>query len=451
MSTPPVSPSGLFGSSATIGKREVQEDAVGWSAPHGETGALPALTVIADGMGGHAAGEVASDIAVNGFLDAWRRGEHGGKTTLIEALDQANALISAHVAEHPETDGMGCTLIGVELDGKTAAYRWISVGDSLLLSVTETGVERLNADHSYREERERLIAAGESLDGAPAPNVLRSALMGFDVPLIDDRQDWRPFAPGETLILATDGIETLSDAQILEIVAANPGANAVAAALVMAVEAAGKPRQDNTTVAVLRPDADEAASPITAPMPPRATDDQPTLSVTADAAAAAKAGAGAAAVEAPTLPARPAVAPGAAASAAKRAPDIRIIVIVVAAVVLALLAILAFSGILSRKPATPDVAAPAAAPAAPEADTPEEAGLPEPDEAAATEGAQQPAERAEGSANAGGNAPANNSASNTGSGSRPGAAPRGEKSPAPQPRANRAPPAVTEPTVADPN
>lgn len=436
MNNTPVSPSGLFGSSATIGKREVQEDAIGWSAPHGETGGLPALTVIADGMGGHAAGEVASDIAVNGFLEAWRRGEHGGKTTLIEALDQANALISAHVAEHPETDGMGCTLIAVELDNKTAAFRWISVGDSLLLSVTPAGIERLNADHSYREERERLIAAGESLDGAPAPNVLRSALMGFDVPLIDDRQEWRPFAPDETLILATDGIETLSDAQIMEIVAANPGANAVAGALVVAVEAAGKPRQDNTSVAVLRPDADAAASPITAPMAPRSSSDQPTLSVAADAAA--KAGA----VEAPTLPARPAPAP----AAARRAPDIRIIVIVAAAVVLALLAMLAFSGILSRKPAKPDGAPEAAAPAAPAVEGPVEAAADQPEEAAAAEGALQPAERAEGSA--GGNAAANNSASNTGRG-RPAAAARAEKSP-PPPRTNRGEPTITEPTVTDP-
>ncbi|AHE54679.1 PP2C family protein-serine/threonine phosphatase [Sphingomonas sanxanigenens] len=445
MSTPPVSVSGLFGTSATIGKREVQEDAVGWSASHNETGGLPALTVIADGMGGHAAGEVASDIAVNGFLDAWRRGEHGGKTTLIEALDQANALISAHVAEHPETDGMGCTLIAVELDGQTAAFRWISVGDSLLLSVTEAGVERLNADHSYREERERLIAAGESLDGAPAPNVLRSALMGFDVPLIDDRQDWRAFAPGETLILATDGIETLSDAQILAIVAANPGANAVAAALVMAVEAAGKPRQDNTTVAVLRPDADEAASPNTAPMPPPTAGDQPTLSVTADAAAAARAGAGIGAPEAPTLPARPARA---AATAAKRAPDVRIILIGVAVAVLALLAILAFSGLLSRKPARSGDAPAAAAPAAPVTDAATEPAPADPDEAAATQGAQQPAERAE--AGTGGNAAANNSASNTGSG-KPAATSRGAKTPPPPARTSRGQPAVTEPTVAGPN
>lgn len=296
MSDTPATSSAVFGTDASIGKREIQEDAIG-SAPLQGDSALPAVTVIADGMGGHAAGEVASNIAVTGFLDAYRRGTPGGGTTLIESLDWANGQIAGHVADHPETDGMGCTLIAVELNAESSAYRWISVGDSLLLSVAAGKVERLNADHSYREERERLIAAGESLDGAPAPNVLRSALMGFDVPLIDDHQEWRTFVPDETLILATDGIETLPDARIAEIVAANSGADAIAHALVAAVDAVGKPRQDNTSVAVLRPDGVDG-TPVTTPASPAAASEQPTLTATPLAAAAASA-------EAKTLTAPP--------------------------------------------------------------------------------------------------------------------------------------------------
>jgi len=322
-----------FGTAATIGKREVQEDSVGWSRERLDLrGDLPALSIIADGMGGHAAGEVASKIAVDGFLDAYRRDAPGGATVLIDSLDWANGQIAGHVAAHPETDGMGCTLVAVEVNADSSAYRGISVGDSLLLSVTPAGIDRLNADHSYREERERLAAAGESLDGAPAANVLRSALMGFDVPLIDNQAEWRAFVPGETLILATDGLETLSPDRVLDIARAHVSASDVANALIASVNASGKPRQDNTSVAVIRPPAlqtpetaeatqppmsmaslrDEAEEPRTLPAgtsPPRET----TTMISADAISAAE--------SARTLPPiRPLPAPSAKPAAAARAP-----------------------------------------------------------------------------------------------------------------------------------
>lgn len=301
-----------FGTAATIGKREVQEDSIGWSRDRYDLkGELPMLSIIADGMGGHAAGEVASKIAVDGFLDAYRRKTPGDATVLIDALDWANGQIAGHVAAHPETDGMGCTLVAVEVNADSTAYRWISVGDSLLLSVKPSGIERLNADHSYREERERLLAAGESLDGAPAANVLRSALMGFDVPLIDNQTEWRAFVPGETLILATDGLETLNPDRVLDIARAHDGASAIADALVASVEASGKPRQDNTSVAVIRPSALHSrtlAEPTQppAPIPDDAESKEPTTTPAAIASAAE---------EARTLPPAPRPLPSPAPSA----------------------------------------------------------------------------------------------------------------------------------------
>ena len=235
----------------SVGKRSAQEDFASYVTPDAMD-VLPQITVVADGMGGHAAGEIASKLAAESFLSACQDLPRGKPSRLWDALHVSNAKIADYTMAHPEHEGMGCTLVAVEVQDGARAYRWISVGDSLLLSVTPSKIERLNEDHSFREAIGRAEAAGESTAGLPSANVLKSAVMGAPFAIVDDHAAWRSFVPHETLVLATDGLDTLSLEHIRAIVNTGGDAKAIATALISAVEEADKPRQDNTTIAVLK-------------------------------------------------------------------------------------------------------------------------------------------------------------------------------------------------------
>lgn len=255
-----------FGTASHQGSRPYQEDTVAATERVVDrSGRLPLLTVIADGMGGHAAGDVASVLAARSFVARWEA-EAGNPERLLDALDAANEAIAGEVARHPVRQGMGTTIVALELSPDTSFCRWLSVGDSLLVRIGSDGLRRLNADHSYRADIARAEAEGEDPEPGIAPNMLRSAVMGGHVPLVDHFEGWQPIPPGSVFILASDGLETLSEAQVAAIVTAGTDAQAIARELVDAVIAAGRPKQDNVTVAVLLPDPDPAAaSPTEAP------------------------------------------------------------------------------------------------------------------------------------------------------------------------------------------
>jgi len=116
----------------------------------------------------------------------------------------------------------------------------------------------LNEDHSLAPEIDKLAAAGrmtwEDAKADPRRHFLRSALTGADMDLID--RSHRPLAlePGDVVILASDGIHTLSEPDILRVATENAarGPEAIADALLAAVDAAGDIYQDNTTVVVVQ-------------------------------------------------------------------------------------------------------------------------------------------------------------------------------------------------------
>jgi protein phosphatase len=151
---------------------------------------------------------------------------------------------------------MGCTLVGTVFG--PAGVEWVSVGDSPLFLLRHGEIVLLNEDHSLAPEIDKLAAAGrmtwEDAKADPRRHFLRSALTGADMDLID--RSHRPLAlePGDVVILSSDGIHTLSEPDILRIVTETVahGPEAVADALLAAVEAGGDIYQDNTTVVVVR-------------------------------------------------------------------------------------------------------------------------------------------------------------------------------------------------------
>lgn len=252
-------------SRATKGARSYQEDtALFWSGrdtrPASGAGEAvadgPVVAVLADGMGGHAGGALASRMACDAFVKAYAGGDGANAERLIEALAAANQAIADAVAADPALAGMGSTLVGVTFGAD--GIEWISVGDSPLLLYRRGEIALLNEDHSLAPELDRLAAVGAiSEDEAkrdPRRHMLRSAVTGDDIDLVDLSQRPLRLEPGDYIILASDGLQTLEAAEIERIVTAyaDDGAPAVANALIRAVEALKDPHQDNATVIAVR-------------------------------------------------------------------------------------------------------------------------------------------------------------------------------------------------------
>jgi protein phosphatase len=260
-------------SRATKGARPYQEDTAAYlGAPSGdafdEGGAsdpqdggrqAPLVAVLADGMGGHAGGSVASQVSCDAFLESYaaQPDDTPRNSRLLAALESSNAAVAERIAADPMLSGMGSTLVGVVFDAGGVA--WISVGDSPLYLYRRGEVALLNDDHSLAPELDRLVAAGR-ISAAEAKNdprrhMLRSAVCGEDVELIDIADKPIALAPGDFVILASDGLQTLESAEIARIVNAYgaDGSAEVADALIRAVENVRDPHQDNATVIVVRP------------------------------------------------------------------------------------------------------------------------------------------------------------------------------------------------------
>lgn len=252
---------------ATRGARNNQEDTAafwpGGTSPLLVRAAVPAsvseqsLAVLADGMGGHAGGALASRMVCEEFLAAAT--VHHGAThdRLRAALDAANTAIASKVADNPLLSGMGSTVIGAVFSDR--GVEWISVGDSPLYLFRQGTLRVLNEDHSLAPELNRLVSLGrlteEEARRDPRRHMLRSAVTGEEIDLIDLASEPFVLERGDYVVLASDGIETLRTDEISRIIQgyAADGAEAVAKALIRAVDALREPGQDNATVVVVRP------------------------------------------------------------------------------------------------------------------------------------------------------------------------------------------------------
>ena len=236
------------------GTRPCQEDNFRILAFREQDGAgCDALLVVADGMGGHRGGARASEVAVAAFGDRFVETAGGLDVRLRRALEAANAAVGAAAVE-PGCAGMGCTLVACAVAGD--AWRWISVGDSVLWLLGDEGLRRLNADHSMRPVLEDLVALGrmtrEELAADRSVHQLRSALMGEELTLIDEGAPPRRLRAGDRIVLASDGLETLTWDEVAQACAAGTNPSDVVAELLRRVAAAGRSSQDNTTVVVYR-------------------------------------------------------------------------------------------------------------------------------------------------------------------------------------------------------
>lgn len=206
------------------------------------------LFIVADGMGGHAGGEIASQATVDRLSDMVDAGQIDDER-IVAALQ----LAVDDIHQHPETtdEGTGTTLTGVYLDRHDDGWRWISlnIGDSRVYLERDGRLIQVTTDHSVVQE---LIASGkispEEADAHPYSNVITRAvganeLVSPDYVAID-------VVDGDRFIICSDGLtKELTDYGILHFLRENAEpADAVNAMVDAALENGGR---DNVTLIVL--------------------------------------------------------------------------------------------------------------------------------------------------------------------------------------------------------
>lgn len=218
--------------------RELNEDSFGWKDN---------LFVLADGMGGHNAGEVASALAVEEILRI-DPNQDEFIPSLRLFLNQANQVLLDYAEQHPECRGMGTTiaLVKVETDKITVAH----VGDSRVYLWRQAELTQLTRDHSVVEE---LVRVGglteEEAQNHPHRNLLTKALgtqgeVGVEINEVAVDQ-------GDRVLLCTDGLTSmLGKEEINQILSANLSAQEIADTLV--TEANQRGGADNITVIVIK-------------------------------------------------------------------------------------------------------------------------------------------------------------------------------------------------------
>lgn len=251
---------------AAKGGRHYQEDsAMFWPAgsdriapdeASARVNGLGLVAVLADGMGGHVGGALASRMVCENFVAKCANGAGSVRQRLLAALANANQAIADKVGENPMLSGMGSTLIGAHFGAE--GCEWVSVGDSPMLLYRRGEIAQLNQDHSLAPELDRLVAAGHLTEDEarhdPRRHMLRSAVTGDEIDLVDISVRPLRMEPGDYVLLASDGLNTLDNGEIARIVSAYgaDGPDAVAAALIRAVENLREPHQDNVTVMAVR-------------------------------------------------------------------------------------------------------------------------------------------------------------------------------------------------------
>lgn len=210
------------------------------------------LAIVADGMGGHRAGDVASSLTVEKLTELWE------KTVAIETADEAekwlktnilhvNHYVLEYATNHPECEGMGTTIIAVI---STENFSTIAhVGDSRCYLFNEIGFKQITEDHSLVNELVRLgQISKEDAEHHPRKNVVLRALGTDEVVEID--LITIIFEEGDMILICSDGLSNKVSVQFMtEVMKKNDTLEWKATSLIQAANENGG--EDNITVVIL--------------------------------------------------------------------------------------------------------------------------------------------------------------------------------------------------------
>ena len=222
------------------------------------------FAVLADGIGGHRAGEVAAELAVNHMMQAVARSDgHHIRRTIEDAITEASDAIAAHSESNENLKGMGatCATAWIVGDKLHTAY----VGDSRIYLIRSGRIQQLTVDHTWVQEAiERGVLTPEMARQHPNVHVIRRYLGSptppdpdFRLKLFNDEGDQHAennqglqLLPNDILLLCSDGLtDLLWNDEILEVIRSKPNLKEASRALIDLANSRGG--HDNITVVLI--------------------------------------------------------------------------------------------------------------------------------------------------------------------------------------------------------
>jgi protein phosphatase len=223
-------------------KRASNEDSFGFSAEHG-------LFVVCDGMGGAAAGEIASSLAVDEMMRQLGEGAQGrGRKTAEQAVAAANSSIYSRSRRSARLSGMGTTLVA--LLAEEGRVFVLNVGDSRCYRLRSGHLEQVTLDHSLVDEQVRMgrLTQEEALR-SPLRNIITRAL-GTQATVTPDVFEMEA-EPGDLFLLCSDGLtREVDDPQLAQLLGQEKPLEELTDLLITAANKAGG--HDNITCILVR-------------------------------------------------------------------------------------------------------------------------------------------------------------------------------------------------------
>lgn len=208
------------------------------------------LVIVADGMGGHAAGEVASEMTVNIVYDAFL--EDPTITGLKNGIERANRDVLRDASENPDRFGMGTTVITVAITEDADGQRvptLLNVGDSRCYQLRDGAIRQLSHDHSVAEEWVRMgrLTADEAKEHPRRHQLTRA--IGVEDKIDIDVLSVNAMA-GDRLLICSDGLSNeVDETRLCEIASSDAPLEDIVHALIDAARNAGG--KDNITAALI--------------------------------------------------------------------------------------------------------------------------------------------------------------------------------------------------------
>ncbi len=218
-------------------------------------GPLPNLFVVADGMGGHQAGDYASKYTVEVLKrELGRTDEEDVEKAIVSAIKKANCEIIKKASEDPHLKGMGTTIVIATIVRQMMYFA--NVGDSRLYLINQ-GITQLTKDHSLVEEMVRLGGIKpEEAKHHPDKNIITRAIGAKDTVEVDFYE--HRLKKGDIILMCTDGLSNMvEDEELFHIV--QGGRDIVEAGTSLVAAAKENGGTDNIGVVLTQPFTDEVS------------------------------------------------------------------------------------------------------------------------------------------------------------------------------------------------